>query len=126
LKKPSFPFGGLGQVILDFIIFICTSPRRWHFGGELDEARDALRQAVETKPDLCSDAELKAFLRECSPQYVNLYRKTVYAGLFLAGSPRLSPISPPCQMNDGGAGGMHQACIPDGYEPRYSEALNAI
>jgi adenylate cyclase len=63
--------------------------------GEQQEAGDTLRQAVETRPDLCSQADLKSLLRECSPEYIKLYRKTVYAGLLLAGISGAAPSFAP-------------------------------
>jgi adenylate cyclase len=59
--------------------------------NELDEAGDALRQAVKIKPEFFSDSYLEAVLRESSPQFLTLLRKTVYAGLIRAGLPLIVP-----------------------------------
>jgi adenylate cyclase len=58
---------------------------------ELDEADDALRQAVKIRPEFGSKPDLDAVLRESSPQYLALWRKTVYAGLIRAGLPLVVP-----------------------------------
>jgi adenylate cyclase len=58
---------------------------------ELDEAGDALRQAVKLRPEFGSKSDLDAVLRESSPQYLALWRKTVYAGLIRAGLPQVVP-----------------------------------
>jgi adenylate cyclase len=59
--------------------------------NELDEAGDALRQAVQIRPEFASNSDLEALLRESTPQYLALWRKTVYAGLIRAGLPQIVP-----------------------------------
>ena len=67
--------------------------------NELEEAGDALRQAVKIRPSgavsgvayLGSNSDLATLLTESSPQYLTLWRKTVYAGLIRAGLPLVVP-----------------------------------
>ena len=59
--------------------------------NELDEASDALRQAVMIRPEFGSNSDLASLLSESSPQYLSLWRKTVYAGLMRAGLPQVVP-----------------------------------
>jgi hypothetical protein len=58
---------------------------------ELDEAVAALREAISLRPQLGSQSDLDIVLRESSPRYLRLWRKTVYAGLLKAGLPQLVP-----------------------------------
>jgi adenylate cyclase len=53
--------------------------------GELSEANDALRQAIEIKPDLGGQSSLDEMLRWTNPRFLGLYRGTVYLGLLRAG-----------------------------------------
>lgn len=53
--------------------------------GDLDEARNALRRAVEIRPDAGSRSALNEMLRQSSPRFLDLYRRTVHAGVILAG-----------------------------------------
>ena len=53
--------------------------------GELRDAGDSLRQAIEIRPDLGSQSSLNEMLKQTSPRFRELYRGTVYAGLLRAG-----------------------------------------
>ena len=59
--------------------------------NELDEADRVLRQAVQVRPEFGSKSDLEAVLRESTPEYLALWRKTVYVGLIRAGLPRVVP-----------------------------------
>jgi adenylate cyclase len=59
--------------------------------NQLDEASESLRQAVKIRPEFGLNSDLEAVLRESSPQYLALWRKTVYAGLIRAGLPLVVP-----------------------------------
>jgi tetratricopeptide (TPR) repeat protein len=59
--------------------------------GDLDEARQALRRAVEIRPDAGSRSALNELLRQSSPSFLKLYRRTVYAGVLLAGISVVAP-----------------------------------
>jgi class 3 adenylate cyclase/TolB-like protein/Flp pilus assembly protein TadD len=58
---------------------------------EVDEAADALREAVRIRPEFASQSELQTVLRESSPEYLTLWRDTVYTGLLRAGLPQIVP-----------------------------------
>jgi TolB-like protein/Flp pilus assembly protein TadD len=58
---------------------------------EFDEATDALREAVRIRPEFASQSDLEAVLRESSPEYLTLWRNTVYSGLLRAGLPQIVP-----------------------------------
>jgi adenylate cyclase len=55
--------------------------------GELDEARAALAQATEMRPELASPPTCYVLTRRPSPQFITLFEQTVYAGLRLSGLP---------------------------------------
>jgi adenylate cyclase len=57
--------------------------------GELDEARVALRQAIEMRPEIASPPGCYVISRRPSPAFVALYEKTVFAGLRQAGLPNV-------------------------------------
>ena len=58
---------------------------------ELNKTVTALREAISLRPQLGSQSYLDIVLRESSPRYLRLWRKTVYAGLLKAGLPQLVP-----------------------------------
>ena len=58
---------------------------------EIDEAADALREAVRLRPEFASQSDLQSVLRESSPEYLTLWRSTVYTGLLRAGLPQIVP-----------------------------------
>ena len=66
---------------------------------ELDEAGDALRQAVMIRPEFGSKSDLDAVLRESSPQYLALWGRRFMLASFGPVSRCSFPISLPCQMN---------------------------
>jgi adenylate cyclase len=53
--------------------------------GELDEAGDALRKGLEIRPVTGTQTDLNLLLRLKSPGFVDMFQKTVHAGLLLAG-----------------------------------------
>jgi adenylate cyclase len=53
--------------------------------GAMEEARAALQQALEIRPDVVS--QVTELLRRGSPEFVALFEKTVYVGLRRAGLP---------------------------------------
>jgi tetratricopeptide (TPR) repeat protein len=59
--------------------------------GELAEAGAALRQAVEINSKVGSQSALTSMLTQTSPEYIDLYRTTVQAGLLLAGLAQVVP-----------------------------------
>jgi adenylate cyclase len=58
---------------------------------EIDEAADALREAVRVRPEFASQSDLQSVLRESSPEYLKLWRNTIYKGLLRAGLPQIVP-----------------------------------
>jgi hypothetical protein len=59
--------------------------------GELDDAGNSLREAIEMRPSIGSQSGVNWVLTMTSRDFVRLYRKTVYAGLLLAGLPLAVP-----------------------------------
>jgi hypothetical protein len=56
--------------------------------GELDEAAEALRQAIEIQPEMASFTGLRArYENRATPQFRILCENTVTLGLRLAGMP---------------------------------------
>jgi adenylate cyclase len=78
-----------------------SNPRLWYthmllaaglgLRGELDDAGNSLREAIEMRPSIGSQSGVNWVLTMTSPDFVRLYRKTVYAGLLLAGLPLAVP-----------------------------------
>jgi class 3 adenylate cyclase/TolB-like protein/tetratricopeptide (TPR) repeat protein len=58
---------------------------------ETDEAADVLREVVRIRPEFASQSDLQTVLRESSPEYLRLWRSTVYKGLIRAGLPEIVP-----------------------------------